>query len=184
MVTRGLFGVVVIGLGFCVLKDKVKLTSRGIDVRALKAGQNVEFDLNMEDEDNFNWEDEEDYKLDYEKIYRYRNMDMVMAGEEDEVDDKDEGAENLKLPFEKLRLKMFDITSDKTRGVLKRVLQPGVGGVIPNGSLVRSEPGRFELFDHSKGSYLNGHSSFSPLQRLLRDERRALRLHSHPLQDV
>ena len=111
------------------------LTSKGIDIRALRAGQNVEFDFDLDKAENFKWEDEEE-KIDYEKIYRYRNSDMIPGNDEDEGEE--EGGD-VKLPFEKMRLKMYDVTPDKNRGVLKRILTPGVGLPVPNGALVRSE---------------------------------------------
>lgn len=112
------------------------LTSKGIDIRALRAGQNVEFDFDLDKAENFKWEDEEE-KIDYEKIYRYRNSDMIPGNDEDDEEDEDGG--DIKLPFEKMRLKMYDVTTEKNRGVLKRILTPGVGLPVPNGALVRSE---------------------------------------------
>lgn len=120
-------------------KDKVRLTGKGIDFNALKAGQDIEFQIDNNDEDNYNWEDENDDKIDYEKVFRYRNLAMVTGYDnENECNDENEDSNtNVKTPFEILKLKMFDITPDKDQGVLKRVLVPGSGLVIPNGSRVR-----------------------------------------------
>lgn len=112
------------------------LTSKGIDIRALRAGQNIEFDFDLDKAENFKWEDEEEDKIDYEKIYRYRNSDMIPGNDEDE---EEENGDDIKLPFDKLRPKMYDVTTEKNRGVLKRILTPGVGLPVPNGSMVRSE---------------------------------------------
>jgi len=121
-------------------RDRVRLTGNGIDFKALKAGQDIEFEYDPNnEEDNFNWEDENDKPIDYEKIFMYRNMDMI-GGENDNPDDsatgQDEG-EASKTPFETLRLKMTDITTDQDNGVMKRVLENGSGLVITRGSRVR-----------------------------------------------
>ena len=124
-----------------LVKDRVRLTGNGIDFKALKAGQDVEFEYDPKnDEDNFNWEDENDKPIDYEKIFMYRNMDMINCEQDnpDEVAASSEEGESCKTPFEMLRLKMTDITSDKDNGVVKRVLENGSGLVITKGSRVRS----------------------------------------------
>lgn len=57
------------------LKDKVKLTGKGIDFKALRAGQDIEFEFDpKKTEDDFNWEDEDDQPIDYEAIYKYKNQ--------------------------------------------------------------------------------------------------------------
>lgn len=111
-------------------RDKVRLTGRGIDIKALKAGNDIEFELDANNEDNYNWYDESD-KIDYEKIFRYRKQEMIV-GDPDNPDD-----ESNKTPFEILKSKMYDISPDKDQGVLKRIINPGCGIVIPNGSRVR-----------------------------------------------
>lgn len=120
-------------------QDKVRLTGKGIDFKALRAGQDIEFALNNDEEDNFDWEDEDD-KIDYEKIFRYRNMDMVDGGDLDD-NNNEENDENkpAKTPFEILKVKMDDISPNNDQGVMKRTITPGTGLVIPNGSRVRSK---------------------------------------------
>ena len=129
-------------------RDRVRLTGNGIDFKALKAGQDVEFGFEENAEDNYNWEDEEDRPIDYEKIFRNRNMDVI------DVDDDEEEEENLNkqkpssglTPFEKLRTKMTDISPNQDSGVLKRVIQNGTGLIVPIGSRVRSESNFFFAF--------------------------------------
>jgi FK506-binding protein 6 len=113
-------------------RDKVRLTGKGIDIQALKAGNDIEFELDSNNDDNYNWYDESD-KIDYEKIFRYRNLDMIVG---DSTNPDDESNSN-KTPFEILRTKMYDISPDKDQGVLKRIINPGCGIVIPNGSRAR-----------------------------------------------
>ncbi len=139
-------------------RDRVRLTGNGIDFKALKAGQDIEFELDPNGgEDNFNWEDEEDKPIDYEKIFMHRNMDMVGMGPNCRIDDEDEDdaavdegdkskSKSSLTPFEILRTKMIDISPDNDNGVVKRVLENGVGIVIPNGSRVRSNLKLFFVF--------------------------------------
>ncbi len=113
------------------------MTGNGLDFRALKAGRDAEFEFDPNcEQDLYNFEDEEDAKIDYEKIFKYRNTDVLLGHGEDENDDRPESDDG-KTPFEILRLKMEDISPIKDGGVLKRVLIPGSGLVIPKGSRVR-----------------------------------------------
>lgn len=92
-------------------------------------------------EDNYNWDDERDEPIDYEKIFKHRNMDMVYGTEEgvEENEDEDEAKRPADTPFEMLKKKMNDITPAPDTGmVFKRVLEPGCGLQIPVGSRVRS----------------------------------------------
>jgi len=123
-------------------RDRVRLTGNGIDFKALKAGQDIEFELDADNgEDNFNWDDEVDKPIDYEKIFRHRNIDMISG--DNELDDaetengEDDGKRILKTPFEILRSKMTNVLPDGEEGVVKRILSSGAGLIIPNGSRVR-----------------------------------------------
>jgi hypothetical protein len=63
---------------------------------------------------------------------------MIFA--EEESDNENEIAnKEAKTPFEVLRLKMTDITENKDKGVLKRVIETGIGPVITPGSRVRGK---------------------------------------------
>ncbi len=125
----------------------MRLTGKGIDFRALQAGREIEFELDAgQDDDFYNYEDESDQAIDYEKVFKYRNVDMLNCGEEeadeaagDETRDEAE-RKNLCTPFERLREKMEPVTADG--GVVKRVLEAGAGVVIPAGSRVRSRTSR------------------------------------------
>ena len=119
-------------------KDKVRLTGNGIDFKALQAGNDVEFDINH-DEDNFNLHDEDDC-IDYETIYKHRNLDMLMTEQDTDNEDSNENEPSkqvFKTPFDILKLKMDDVTPNKDGGVLKRTLETGHGKTVPNGSRVR-----------------------------------------------
>jgi FKBP-type peptidyl-prolyl cis-trans isomerase len=121
-------------------KDLISLPSKGIDYKALKAGKNIVWEKTDEqnDEDNFTLDDEDDVRINYEKLYKYRNMSMVGINDDDNDDDNnDNDNEETKMPFEILMEKMVDITPEKDGGVMKRILSPGVGLPIPNGSRVR-----------------------------------------------
>ncbi|CAF0907657.1 unnamed protein product [Brachionus calyciflorus] len=110
-------------------RDRVKLTGKGLDFRALKAGEDVEFEYDPDKvEDNFNLEDEMD-QIDYKKIYSLKNPELIM-------DEEDENGIS-KTPFEILRSKMEDISPFKNKMVMKRMLIPGSGLPIPLGSRVR-----------------------------------------------
>lgn len=110
-------------------RDKIKLTGKGIDFRALKAGKDIEFEYDPEkEEDHFNWDDEID-KIDYKKVYNLKNPELVM--------DQEDEAGCTKTPFEVLRSKMVDISPLNDQGVMKRMLIPGSGLPIPPGSRVR-----------------------------------------------
>ena len=74
--------------------------------------------------------------MDYEKIFKYRNMEMI--GGIDDLPDSTTPHDS-KTPFEILKTKMVDVTPEKNEGVLKRVLTPGFGLPIPLGSHVRSK---------------------------------------------
>lgn len=118
------------------------MTGNGIDFHALKAGRDIEFELDpLTGEDNYNWEDEDDNVIDYEKIFKYRNMDMVNCGDgDDDPNDCNENKEkSANTPFEILRSKMSCITPEYENGVVKRILENGSGLVVPNGSRVRGE---------------------------------------------
>jgi len=110
-------------------REKVCLTNTGIDLRALRAGTDVEFSI---DEENQRLKDEEDDDpaLEYEKIFHLRNMDMI--GCSDDIDETDS-----KTPFQVLMQKMVDISPNKNGGVMKRVLTPGMGQLVPMGAQVR-----------------------------------------------
>lgn len=112
--------------------DRICLTSSGIDIRALKAGQDVEFSIDA-DENNYDIEDKND-PIDYEKIFKYRNMEVI-GGVDDLVDNT--SPTDSKTPFEILKSKMIDITAEKNGGVYKRILTPGFGLPLPIGSHVR-----------------------------------------------
>lgn len=126
------------------MKDKVRLTGKGIDIRLLKAGQDVEFELDKDGEDNYNWEDECDTRMDYEKIFKNRKYDMIFPEDDDddgtnknEDEEADEEQGSSKTPFEVLSEKMTDISPNKDGMVLKRILTPGSGIVVPLASRVR-----------------------------------------------
>ena len=113
-------------------------------MHALKAGREFEFELDAPD-DLYNWADESNNVIDYEKIFKHRNMDMVNCGGDNEDGDGEEDVnnggkqkQNFCTPFERLTEKMVCITPDDENGVVKRVLENGTGVVIPNGSRVRS----------------------------------------------
>lgn len=109
-------------------RDRIKLTGKGLDFRALKAGQDIEFEYDPDkEEDNYNWDDEID-KIDYKKIYDLKNPECIMDQDENGV---------FKTPFEILRAKMEDVCPLKDGGVLKRTLIPGSGLQISHGSRVR-----------------------------------------------
>ncbi|RNA40467.1 inactive peptidyl-prolyl cis-trans isomerase FKBP6-like [Brachionus plicatilis] len=109
-------------------RDRIKLTGKGLDFRALKAGQDIEFEYDPDkEEDNYNWDDEID-KIDYKKVYDLKNPEVIM-------DQDDDGAS--KTPFEILRAKMEDVSPLKDGGVLKRTLIPGSGLPITPGSRAR-----------------------------------------------
>ena len=122
------------------------MTGDGIDFRALKNGQDTEFEIKPqeEEEDNFNWEDEND-KIDYEKIFRFRNIDMIGQNDQDEEvkadsNNNQEPSGNVsKTPFEALKVKMFDVTPEQNGGVVKRKIMPGEGSHITKGARVRSK---------------------------------------------
>lgn len=125
-------------------RDRIRLTGNGIDFKSLKAGEDVEFEFDPNaGEDNYNWEDENDQPIDYEKIFKHRNMDMIFTGNENDEnaddDDKENNDEkkNVSTPFEILRSRMTNILPNENEGVLKRVIENGSGLVIPNGSRVR-----------------------------------------------
>jgi FKBP-type peptidyl-prolyl cis-trans isomerase len=134
-------------------RDKIKLTGKGLDMQALRTGNGFEFGVDDQQEDDFNWDDELDEKIDYEKIFRYRNTEMIGEMRDDDDDDDDqtdlnnnnnnnddnnnENDTSAMTPFEVLRTKMSDITAEKNGGVLKRRLVPGVGALILPGSRVR-----------------------------------------------
>ena len=126
---------------FISFQDRVRLTGKGIDFRSLQAGREVEFELNNNnnDTDFYNYEDENEKLIDYEKVFKYRNADMLNCGEEEE-EEGDEGqgdeARYLCTPFDRLREKMDSVIAEG--GVMKRVLESGTGSVIPIGSRVRS----------------------------------------------
>ena len=130
---------------FFLIKDKVKLSGNGIDFRALKAGQDIEFEFDPDaGEDNYNWDDERDEPIDYEKIFHHRNMDMIYGANERDEENEDCANGDVKksadTPFETLKKKMLDISPEPGTGmVTKRVLEPGCGLIIPVGSRVRSE---------------------------------------------
>jgi hypothetical protein len=67
-------------------------------------------------------------------------MDMVVGGDLDD-NNNEENDENkpAKTPFEILKIKMYDISPNNDQGVHKRIITPGTGLVIPNGSRVRSK---------------------------------------------
>lgn len=147
-------------------RDKVKLTGTGIDFKALKAGQDIEFELDpSKAEDDYNWEDEND-KIDYENIFKYRNQDMVMP-QSDDSENEEDSEKKQKLdkqsmtPFEVIRLKMVDISPEKDGGVMKRQLESGTGILIPNGSRVRIHYNAyFELNDEPFDSTYLRNKSF------------------------
>ena len=122
------------------------MTGKGIDFKALKDGRDTEFEVKTRDkeEDDYDWEEEND-KIDYEKIFRYRNIDMIGGGDvitdaNNNDSEEHEPSENSgKTPFEILRMKMFDVSPFKDGGVLKRKLVPGTGPTLTNGSRVRSK---------------------------------------------
>ena len=58
------------------------------------------------------------------------------VGEEDEG--QGEGDEEL-TPFQRLAPTMNDVTPDSSRKVMKKVLKPGIGPVVPAGALVRGK---------------------------------------------
>lgn len=125
-------------------RDRVRLTGNGIDFKSLKAGEDVEFEFDPNaGEDNYNWEDENDKPIDYEKIFKHRNMDMIFTGNENEEDNDDENNENnegkkcASTPFEILRSRMVNVMPNGQEGVIKRVIESGSGLVIPIGSRVR-----------------------------------------------
>lgn len=132
-------------------RDRIRLTGKGIDFKALKAGQDVEFEFDPEaGEDNYNWEDENDEPIDYELLFKHRNMDMIGGENDEEVNNvnngdtenkdnnnNDEINKSVKTPFEILRLKMNNISPHKDDGVLKRTLLQGTGLPVPKGSRVR-----------------------------------------------
>lgn len=108
----------------------------------MKAGQDVEFEFDpSKGEDEYNWEDEDDV-IDYAGRFKYKNQEMVM-GEADNENEED--SSDTKTPFEILRLKMSDISPDKDKKVLKRVIETGIGAVIPIGSRVRSINSHFRI---------------------------------------
>ena len=99
-----------------------------------------------EGEDLYNWEDESDKVIDYEKVFKHRNMDMVNCGEDDDevevgkdgLNESGDNGKTLTTPFERLKEKK-SITPDDVNWVVKRVLENGSGLIIPNGSRVRGE---------------------------------------------
>jgi FKBP-type peptidyl-prolyl cis-trans isomerase len=115
----------------------------------LKAGQDVEFEFDPDkEEDVYDWEDEsEKNKIDYKKLFEHRNTDVVLGDEDDEGEEDDkqgeEGSErktkptSAQTPFEMLRARMEDVSPTKDGGVLKRVIIPGSGLVVPKASRVR-----------------------------------------------
>ena len=118
----------------------MRLTGNGIDFNALRAGNEVEFELDAENGQH-DWADEsESDKIDYEKLFRYRNMDMIAGSTRDdgEGDEDESDPACYKTPFEMLKLKMYDVSDQKDQGVLKKIIMPGVGIVVPNGARVRS----------------------------------------------
>ncbi len=120
----------------------MRLTGNGIDFKALKAGQDIEFEFDQNCDDDFNWDDENDKPIDYEKLFQHRNMDMIGCDNEDEDESNQENNTKSKsslTPFETLRAKMTNISPSNDNGVMKRVLNNGTGIIIPNGSRVRSK---------------------------------------------
>ncbi len=111
----------------------------------MKAGQDVEFEFDpSKEEDVYDWEDEMDkerQKVDYKKLFHLRNLDVIHGGEETTGDGDEENGktkpDSNKTPFEMLRSRMEDISSNKDGGVYKRVLTPGSGLVVPHASRVR-----------------------------------------------
>ena len=83
----------------------------------------------------------EKVKVDYETLFKHRNTDVLLPSDEEEtVDESGEPrtkSESTKMPFEILRDKMVDISPLKDGSVMKRVLIPGAGLLIPTASRVR-----------------------------------------------
>lgn len=141
----------------------MRLTGNGIDVRSLRAGQDIEFEYDMDklDDPDCRWEDEEEgNRVDFKKIYEYRNSDMLLVEDENETDENSPSG-SAKTPFEILRAKMTDISPEKNNGVLKRMLIPGAGILIPDGSRVRIHYNAyFELNDEPFDSTYLRNKSF------------------------
>lgn len=68
------------------------------------------------------------------------NMCFVSDDDDDSEQNSDAGtADDAKMEFLIKKMKRNDITENKDRGVLKQVKTPGVGSLIPKGSLVLSK---------------------------------------------
>jgi hypothetical protein len=86
------------------------------------------------------FEDEDEPEIDYAKLLQYRNFEML-CGEDDKADPT--SSTESKTPFEILKLKMQDVSPAKDEGVIKRVLIPGYGALIQNGSHVKGKVSHF-----------------------------------------
>lgn len=118
------------------------------------AGVTFEVDPDAFDEGNFNVECDKNSSGIYSEPEIITHQMNCMAIGDEESDDE---SENEKLtPFERLAKKMIPITNDEK--VKKELVKPGIGSIVPEGSMVRIHySGRFEYADEPfDSSYLQG----------------------------
>jgi len=110
------------------LQDANVRTS-GIDLKQLNAGLESNFEIQLNgDEQNNAKETETNEEFDKYELFQQLNYEC----NDTEVDDP--ALENL-TPFERMKLKMEDLTGDG--GVMKAILKHGAGSVVPARSLCR-----------------------------------------------
>ncbi|XP_065054939.1 inactive peptidyl-prolyl cis-trans isomerase FKBP6-like [Rhopilema esculentum] len=104
-----------------------RVTGGGIDRNKLLNEQEIEFGVEVEDI----IKDEDDEYFDRETVFKNLNFDCTDEG------DDDSDANSDMTPFQRMAVGMEDITPTKDGGVLKKVLVPGVGNLVPNKATVK-----------------------------------------------
>lgn len=101
-----------------------------VNIGDLASGGGVEFEVDQENQPPRDSDDEDAGKnyFDEEDLFQQLNHEALGIDDEEDVD----GTE---APFEYLEKDMEDLTSDK--GVLKKIVRPGVGPVVPKTASLR-----------------------------------------------
>eukprot|EP00794_Sanderia_malayensis_P014000 gene14000-15458_t len=107
-------------------RNTVKIGGEGIDLQKLLDGEATELivEENKDLENDF-----ENTYFDNEEVLKNLNFDCNYGDESD--------GDSEMTPFERMAVKMEDISPAKDRGVLKMFIKHGTGDVIPDGSFVR-----------------------------------------------
>lgn len=112
---------------------------QGIDLQDLITGDGTMFETDLDNYAAFEDEEESQY-FDAEDVFQQLNYECNDFGG-DSGSDRDEDV----TPFKRLARGMEDLTGDG--GVLKKILRPGTGPVVPKGATVRWHSNGYVEFD-------------------------------------